>query len=586
MKKLNPLFTFIKEPSDIPIQPPTAAGTIFYFENGIFKQSYLADVVSGMKYNDPTETLTGDILKRVDKETGVDVNYREVTTWHDGTVMTDAKVDGVIFVKSNSKYYRRTFSGYINVKWFGAKGDGITDDTSAIQSAFNLLFSLRTHKLNSIYFPSGIYKVSNETIFPSECELIGESKNSTIIWQTSDTKNAIVVRESLTVPNNRNFGNDTVIRDLTVRGMLFGQNAFGYFDRVKIAANNSNSGIVLDGVVRSALTNVNTEGFETAGVFYNNSFYHKMNNVFSKYNKIGMMATGVCTSIFAVNSEFRFNGQGHYIADSYACKFLNCLFESNHTHYLDPVDFNNGVNFAGIGIALKDSSRITYTNCYFEAHLVTGWLQNTENVSFVDNFISSGSHASIFPQTPADGHSFILVNSKNNHFINNDHYTSPTVGEPAVFYFTSDSTRNRIVFKSEDEFRNCIENSPTINSSFTNKDDCPVIECPTGNVMYLNGTEQALFTSVFVGPIAKAPQKHGAFAVLTDRNYNAAWSDGTNYITFDLNVPGVRRSGTTAQRTDANTLDNGFQYYDTTLKKVLYADQTNNRWLDAMGTPV
>jgi len=60
------------------------------------------------------DTLAGDIIKRVDINIGENVNYRETTTWHDGTTMDDSKVDGDIFVKRGSKYY--VLSEFINQK--------------------------------------------------------------------------------------------------------------------------------------------------------------------------------------------------------------------------------------------------------------------------------------------------------------------------------------------------------------------------------------------------------------------------------------------------------------------------------------
>ena len=53
------------------------------------------------------DTLAGDVLKRVDKNAGIDVNYREVTAWYDGTPMNDSKLDNVIFIKKDDKYYQK-----------------------------------------------------------------------------------------------------------------------------------------------------------------------------------------------------------------------------------------------------------------------------------------------------------------------------------------------------------------------------------------------------------------------------------------------------------------------------------------------
>lgn len=70
------------------------------------------------KYNDEANSIANDIIKLIDINTGENVNYREVTTWYDGTVMDDAKVDGVIFIKKGTKYYKRQFTNNIKTSWF------------------------------------------------------------------------------------------------------------------------------------------------------------------------------------------------------------------------------------------------------------------------------------------------------------------------------------------------------------------------------------------------------------------------------------------------------------------------------------
>lgn len=543
-------------------------------------------VPSEALYNNPAETLAGDIIKRVDINTGENVNYRETTTWHDGSAMDDSKVDGVIFIKVDSKYYKRQYEDFINVKWFGVKGDGITDDTSAIQRAFDFIFEARNYGIKVIFFPEGIYKITADLISPSQCEIVGAFKNSTVIFQTSRLNNAFVVKENRTTPNERITAQDTVFRNITIRSLLYDKNAFGWFDHTQISSNNNNSGIIFNSIVRTHLQNVNIEGFETAGVFYNNSYYHKFDNIFVRFNKIGLLATGTCTSIFGLNSEFRFNAQGHRLIDSYACKFSNCLLESNHTNYLNPIDFNSQTDSsAGMAVLLEGSSRITYSNCYFEAHNVTAYIKNSECIVFENNFISSGSHNSIYPQTPSDGFSFLLINSINNSFINNDHYTAPVFEDGTRYYFTSTSKNNRIVLKTEKEFLECIEHSIGIDS-FVNKDESPRIECPNIGVMSINSKKQSMHFGAFLGDSTFAPKIYGANAIMTDKNYDFAFYDGSSYLTPELNVTGVKRKGTTAERPNANTVDDGFSYYDKTIKKMLYADNANNIWLDAIGNIV
>jgi len=54
--------------------------------------------------------------------------------------------------------YVRQYIGTVNVKWFGAKGDGVTDDTISIQNAIGACLRF-WHK--KIYIPDGIYITSD-----------------------------------------------------------------------------------------------------------------------------------------------------------------------------------------------------------------------------------------------------------------------------------------------------------------------------------------------------------------------------------------------------------------------------------------
>lgn len=78
-------------------------------------------------------------------------------------------------------------SGAINVKDYGAKGDGITDDTQAIQKAIQVV-PRHNSKHVTIYFPKGTYTVSNSlkwldsngSWFPY-LSFEGESRTQTVI---------------------------------------------------------------------------------------------------------------------------------------------------------------------------------------------------------------------------------------------------------------------------------------------------------------------------------------------------------------------------------------------------------------------
>ena len=58
-------------------------------------------------------SFANDIEKRIDIASGADVNYKETTTWYDGTTITDAKCDGVIYKKLGTKFYRKVIASDI-----------------------------------------------------------------------------------------------------------------------------------------------------------------------------------------------------------------------------------------------------------------------------------------------------------------------------------------------------------------------------------------------------------------------------------------------------------------------------------------
>jgi hypothetical protein len=63
-------------------------------------------------------------------------------------------------------------NGTVNVKDFGAMGDGVADDTTAIQAAIDAAY-LRGG--GTIHFPTGKYIVSSSLIVPQRVTLVGES---------------------------------------------------------------------------------------------------------------------------------------------------------------------------------------------------------------------------------------------------------------------------------------------------------------------------------------------------------------------------------------------------------------------------
>lgn len=75
---------------------------------------------------------------------------------------------------------------FVSVKDFGAKGDGVSDDTLAINLALSELYvrfdNPATRK--KLYFPAGTYLVSDSINLPTNANIQGEGQDNTILIQT------------------------------------------------------------------------------------------------------------------------------------------------------------------------------------------------------------------------------------------------------------------------------------------------------------------------------------------------------------------------------------------------------------------
>lgn len=76
---------------------------------------------------------------------------------------------GNIFTRSKPQYNNVDASKFVSVKSKGAKGDGVSDDTAAIQAVFNSIGSDQI-----VYFDHGNYVVTNTVKVPKNVKIVGE----------------------------------------------------------------------------------------------------------------------------------------------------------------------------------------------------------------------------------------------------------------------------------------------------------------------------------------------------------------------------------------------------------------------------
>ena len=75
------------------------------------------------------------------------------------------------YAKSKPQYQNLGVDSFISARAAGARGDGVTDDTTAVQNAINN--AVQTNKV--LFFDHGVYKVTNTIYFPPGARIIGET---------------------------------------------------------------------------------------------------------------------------------------------------------------------------------------------------------------------------------------------------------------------------------------------------------------------------------------------------------------------------------------------------------------------------
>ncbi|MDB6125083.1 MAG: hypothetical protein JWQ71_4076 [Pedosphaera sp.] len=163
-------------------------------------------------------------------------HFRWITTAVAGTLPAD---DGGRFIASTAMsggIWERMLQGEVaNVRMWGAKGDGSTDDYVPIQKAVD---ACNDAWANELLFTTGTYRVTNTIVFPAQIHIHGEGNgNNTMIRMPAGIQKDIF----------RTANANTVMNGGTANwdSFLVFENLFLSFDGTLETRNKSNSGLVV-----------------------------------------------------------------------------------------------------------------------------------------------------------------------------------------------------------------------------------------------------------------------------------------------------------------------------------------------------
>ncbi|WP_202916114.1 glycosyl hydrolase family 28-related protein [Paenibacillus mesophilus] len=144
--------------------------------------------VSSAVYGDPEHPLTGDCVLsvtiaelRAEQSPEAGRLYYVTDPGREGPFMYDAADTvtpdntGTVLVSAAGARFKRRYDGNMHAGWFGAKGDGVTDDTLAVRAA------LAAARGKTLFFPPGVFKLTDTITVPRNTFVRGSGNSS---WYT------------------------------------------------------------------------------------------------------------------------------------------------------------------------------------------------------------------------------------------------------------------------------------------------------------------------------------------------------------------------------------------------------------------
>jgi hypothetical protein len=295
------------------------------------------------------------------------------------SAVPDVDVSAAVVMPSGASTHRKLsqrFADIINVLDFGAAGDGVTDDTVAIQNAINAAQSHGGH----VFLPAGTYRVSSLTI-SGAFTLRGAGINATTLLSVTGTAQPMlqirltggtqydrhrpVEIEQLTLQGNKNdAAGDNVTHGVDFQAASINPRYdFVFFRNVQINQFPGNG--------------VNGVSWQGAASFINCSLYN---------NKYVCLAANSCLDwtfsgcdfgeagqycvVLSGCSGFVFNGGGIYSSQGDGILLYGASSNNTHNSFIGvSIDNNNG---NGVRYNVNSNTNNAFISCNFQQNSRSG----------------------------------------------------------------------------------------------------------------------------------------------------------------------------------------------------------------------
>jgi parallel beta-helix repeat protein len=244
---------------------------------------------------------------------------QEGTYYYDSTEHAMLDNTGLCLVDAAGRRFKRIYSGSINVKWFGAKGNGIANDYAALQLAISTVQGTS----GVLFVPKGRYLITASLTATASIHVTGEASQNGNFNDVSGTYGPLTLTAP-TIIKTVSTGGDWVFRiesDSNIEGLAFaagdGKNGKILYNATEMPSlpNNSKYGLYINGgdntIVRCSAVQATEYGFYAA-----KSAVNIFNSVTAFANKnglnLGCFDSKVIESFFHHNVEDGIHVRGNY----------------------------------------------------------------------------------------------------------------------------------------------------------------------------------------------------------------------------------------------------------------------------------
>jgi len=304
---------------------------------------------------------------------------------------------GTVMVSAMGARFKRRYDGNIHVKWFGAKGNGAADDTSAIRAA------LAAARGKTLYFPPGVFRLTDTITIPRNTFVRGSGSSS---WFTFGQRRNVLPDSVLDMENG------TVLAFFGNGSQAFSSNRADFqnftcavrFESDADGTQLSDLKILSHFRIRDDLGGITTQltdehAMYDVGLWIDNAEHVKLNrvSVVGYWQKAGLF----------LDASGRLAATGEYGSIEYAT-IKDCLFQGKIGMAVLGGDEGNPPDETGYtppaGDALTEGqfglSHLFVSDCFFSGTdhhsngFASGWQSRIEPDSTpikIDGFIGSGS---------------------------------------------------------------------------------------------------------------------------------------------------------------------------------------------------